>query len=257
MTAGFPRPEGAAGRAREAEQAGGRTRTPRLLDEDPELGEGLNASLLTEATRRARASVVSLPLGEWKEPTWPASLRNGFGLLVLDGLLLRRIRLGDRVGVELLSRGDLLRPWQRDDAAASVPQQPDWEVLRPCRLAVLDVEFARRVSAFPEITGHLIGRALRRSRWFAVNMAIVQQPKVETRLHMLLWHLADHWGTVGADGVSLPITLTQNVLAGLVAAQRPTVSAALRVLERDGQITRARYGWMLHGPPPGSSGLDS
>jgi hypothetical protein len=36
-----------------------------------------------------------------------------------------------------------------------------------------------------------------------------------------------------------------------VAAQRPTVSAALGLLERDGQITRTDDGWTLHGTPPG------
>jgi CRP-like cAMP-binding protein len=82
-------------------------------------------------------------------------------------------------------------------------------------------------------------------------MAIVQQPRVETRLHMLLWHLADRSGTVSADGVTLPLRLTQGVLAALVAARRPTVSAALRALERDGKLTRTPQGWLLRGSPPG------
>jgi CRP-like cAMP-binding protein len=124
-------------------------------------------------------------------------------------------------------------------------------VLEPCRLALLDIEFAQRTSSFPQIPAQLIARAISRSRHFAVNMAIVQQPKVETRLHMLLWHLADRWGTVGPDGVFVPVRLTQTVLAALVAAQRPTVSAALAALERDLRLTRTNRGWLLHGAPPG------
>ena len=189
--------------------------------------------------------------GKWQVDAWPASLTAGFGLLMLDGLLLRRVRLGDRFGVELLSVGDLLRPWDGEDANASVAHEPHWDVLQPARLAVLDIEFARRVSAFPEIAGQLAGRALRRSRWFAVNMAIVQQPKIETRLHMLLWHIADRWGTVRRGGVAIPVILPHTVLAALVAAKRPTVTTALAALERGGHLTRTNTVWTLHGPPPG------
>jgi CRP-like cAMP-binding protein len=98
---------------------------------------------------------------------------------------------------------------------------------------------------------------MRRSRNFAVILAIVQHPKVESRLHMLLWHLADRWGTVRPEGVLVPLRLTQTVLAELVAARRPTVSAALGVLERDGQLTRTPAGWILHGAPPGERALDA
>jgi CRP-like cAMP-binding protein len=234
-----------------AADAGARVRVTRVLEEDPDLGEGLDAEALASAIERARAAVMHLSIGEWREPAWPMSTTSGFGLLVLDGLLLRRVRLGDRAGVELLAGGDLLRPWQREDSVCSVPRELGWQVLEPCRLAVLDVDFARGVSAFPQIAGQLTGRALRRSRNFAVNMAIVQQPRVETRLHMLLWHLADRSGTVGPDGVSVPLRLTQTVLAALVAAQRPTVSAALRALEQDGKLTHTNSGWLLHGSPPG------
>ena len=229
----------------------GRVAIARVLDEDPELGEGIDTDALAAANQCARATVVRLVPGEWQQSSWPASIRGGFGWLVLDGLLLRRVSMGDRVGVELLSAGDLLRPWQREDALASVARQLGWRVLAPCRLAVLDVDFARRISAFPQIAGQLTGRAMRRSRHFAVILAIVQQPKVELRLHMLFWHLADRWGTVRPDGVLVPLRLTHTVLAELVAARRPTVSSALSALERNGQLARIPDGWVLRGSPPG------
>jgi CRP-like cAMP-binding protein len=81
-------------------------------------------------------------------------------------------------------------------------------------------------------------------------MAIVHQKRVDTRLHMLLWHLADRWGTVRRDGVLVPLHLTHSILADLVAAQRPTVSAALGSLERAGLITRTHDGWRLAGSAP-------
>jgi CRP-like cAMP-binding protein len=251
MSGGFPARATTANTTGEARGARGRPRFARVLEEDPALGEGLDAAQLASAAEVARAAVIQLSPGEWQPETWPTAVRNGFGLLVLDGLLLRRVRLGDRVGVELLSTGDLLRPWQREDAVSSVPRHLGWQVLEPCRLAVLDIDFAQRTNAFPQIPAALIARAISRSRHFAVNMAIVQQPKVEARLHMLLWHLADRWGTVTRDGVFLPVRLTQTVLAALVAAQRPTVSSALATLERDHRVTRTNRGWLLHGAPPG------
>jgi CRP-like cAMP-binding protein len=58
-------------------------------------------------------------------------------------------------------------------------------------------------------------------------------------------------GTVGPDGVAVPLRLTQTVLAALVALKRPTVSAALGALERGGRVTRTGSGWLLRGSPPG------
>jgi CRP-like cAMP-binding protein len=134
----------------------------------------------------------------------------------------------------------------------SVPRSYGWWVLQTCRFALLDLDFAKRIARYPELHGALLARMVRRSRYLAINMAIVHQPKVETRLHILLWHLADRWGTVGPDGVLLPIKLTHSVLGELVAAQRTTVSAALSQLEREHQITRTGAGWTLHGPAPGA-----
>ena len=228
----------------------------RVLEEDPELGAGLSVAQLAAANEAARAAVVALAPGDWQQRPWPEHVTAGLGLLVLDGLLLRSVRMRDRVGVELLSDGDLLRPWQRDDDAASIPRHHRWQVLEPSRLAVLDIDFAARVSRYPRIAGQVAGRAMRRSRAFAVNMAIVQQPRVEVRLRMLLWHLADRWGVVRPDGVFVPLRLTQIVLAELVAARRPTVSAAIGVLEREGRLTRSADGWLLHGAPAGELEAD-
>jgi CRP-like cAMP-binding protein len=221
------------------------------LDEDAELGESLDQGRLNVARRLARAATLTVDRGEWSQQSWPTSLRAGLGLLLLDGLVLRRVELDGRSGGELLARGDVLRPWQREDAGASVPRNHGWWVLEPCRIALLDLDFAKRIASYPELHAAFLARTVRRSRYLAINIAIIHQPRVETRLRMLLWHLADRWGTVGPDGVLVPIRLTHSVLAELVAAQRPTVSAALNVLERERQITRTSAGWTLHGAAPG------
>ena len=212
----------------------------------------MSAPLFAAASDAACAALTRLEPGAWGQPSWPAPIAAGFGLLVLDGLLLARVRLGDRQGVvEILSTGDLLRPWQREDDLASIPREHRYDVLERSRVAVLDIDFAQRVSGFPPIAAQIVARAIRRSRHFAINMAIVQQPHVEARRHMLLWHRADRWGTVRAGGALVPVRLTQTVLGERVAARRPTVSAAIGVLERDGQLTRMASGWLLHGAPPG------
>ena len=119
---------------------------------------------------------------------------------------------------------------------ATLSQTTGWRVLEPTRVAVLDVEAARCLSAYPEVTGRLVGRALERARNLAINMAIVHQARVNVRLRMLLWHLADRWGRVRSEGVVLPLRLTHAVLADLVAARRPTVTTALTQLARQGAV---------------------
>lgn len=223
----------------------------RLLERDRELGEDLDAVRSAAATEHVRAATITLSRGPWEPPDWPPSVRTGAGLLLLDGLMLRRVGVEGRYGAELLAAGDLLRPWQREDAVSSVPRRLRWQVLDRCHMAILDLEVMRQIVEYPEIHGRLVARALRRSRRLAVNIAIVHQPKVEARLHILLWHLADRFGSVRSDGVVIPVRLTHEVLAELIAARRPTVSSALGAMERLGVLERTRDGWMLHGSPPG------
>ncbi len=223
----------------------------KLLDRDPELGEDLSGARMEQAAEQVLAQTVVVDEGEWRQPSWPAGVRSGPGLLVIDGILMRRVGVEDRFGAELLGAGDLLRPWQREDAVTSVPRRLGWRVLRKCEIALLDIDFARRIAAFPEIHGRLVARALRRARALAVNVAILHQPTVLRRLHMLLWHFADRWGTVRSDGVVVPLQLTHAMLAELLAARRPTVSAAFGELERSGALARVQEGWLLRGAPPG------
>ena len=116
------------------------------------------------------------------------------GFLVLDGILTRNVSLGKIAYPELLGRGDLLRPWQTETDGRLGPVQVTWQVLEPCRVAVLDRRFAGIVGRWPEVVDELLGRALNRARELDLNMAIAQLPLLELRLLALLWHLADRWG---------------------------------------------------------------
>lgn len=84
----------------------------------------------------------------------------------------------------------------------------------------------------------------------AVTMAILHQPRIDVRLHMLLWELAERWGHVHRDGVHLPLRLTHSMLGELVAARRPTVTKALGELaERSAAVWTGEH-WLLAGSPP-------
>ncbi len=221
-----------------------------ILREDPELCESLGSADRARATEACVARTARLARGRGGLAL-RADLRDGIGLLVLSGLLLRRVGIDGRFGAELLGEGDLLRPWQGEDSGSTLSQTTGWRVLETARVAVLDIEAARCLSAYPELTGQLVGRALERARNLAMNMAIVHQARVNVRLHMLFWHLAERWGRVRSEGVILPLNLTHAVLADLVAARRPTVTTALTELGRLGIVTPSTTGWLLSGDPPG------
>ncbi len=133
-----------------------------------------------------------------------------------------------------------------------LPHAVGWRVLQPVRVAVLDREAARRLARYPELTGRLVAREVERSRTLAINMAIVGQPRVDVRIHMLLWHFADRWGYARPEGTLLPLPLTHEVLAELVAARRPTVSTALARLANSELVYAKKEGWLLSGEPPGA-----
>jgi CRP/FNR family cyclic AMP-dependent transcriptional regulator len=222
----------------------------RVLEEDPDLAEGIDPKLRAHALETVLARDIHIPSGSWRPP--PASFEDGLGMLVLDGVFIHRVGIDRRFGIELIGEGDLLRPppWH---AESTLVMTSDWLVLEPARLAVLDEHFVRHLAQFPQLGGRLISRAVQRSRQLAVNMAIVHQARVDVRLHMLFWHLAGRWGRVRSDGVFVPLRLTHAVLSDLVAARRPTVTSALSDLSRRGMVRAVRDGWLLSGDPPGPS----
>jgi CRP/FNR family transcriptional regulator, cyclic AMP receptor protein len=220
-----------------------------VLREDTELAEAIPPSRRQEAIENCTAEEIRIPMGDGVSETSPLS--GGLGILVLHGLLVRRVGIDGRFGAELLGEGDLLRPWQWESDSATLPLQMGWSIVEPARLALLDDDFVRRcVAPNPELASELVGRAMQRARNLAVNMAIVHQARVDSRLHMLLWHLAGRWGRVRPEGTVVPFRLTHSLLADLVAARRPTVTSALSDLTRRGVIRSTGGEWILFGEPP-------
>jgi CRP-like cAMP-binding protein len=219
------------------------------LAEDVDLAEAVPADSRALATESFTAPLTVLAPGPWTPP--PPLAGDAIGFLVLRGLLMRGVGIDERLSVELLGEGDILRP-RAAGYAITVSMQTSWKVVTPTRLALLDGQFTRQLANYPELAGALFERTVRRSRDLAAHLAIASHTRVDTRLHLLLWHLARRWGRVTPDGVVIPIRLTHAVLADLVAARRPTVTSALSELSARGLVRASDDGWLLIGEPPRS-----
>jgi CRP-like cAMP-binding protein len=189
--------------------------------------------------------------GAWQPPQDLQRQRGHLGLLVVDGLLTRDVVLGASTATEIVGRGDILRPADHDGEAAPVPFDIEWTVLDPSLVAVLDRRFAASAGAWPEMLETLMRTAIRRVHSLALHLAVSHLRRVDTRLLVLLWHLADRWGRVEPDGVRVPMRLTHQTLGRLVGAQRPSVTTALKQLGDGGHVARMTDGtWLLRGDPP-------
>jgi hypothetical protein len=200
----------------------------------------------------AVAAIETLPAGEWPQQTLDMIDPAGaVGLLVIDGLMARDVNVAGGTFTELIGDGEILRPW---DVGVDMPMESarvTWNVMEATRLAILDRGFVARAARWPEISTALVARAVKRSRALAVQLAICNLPRVETRLLLLMWHLADRWGRVSRDGVVLPLGLTHRMLACLVGARRPTVTTALKQLTEQDRVSRRADGsWILRGERP-------
>ena len=224
----------------------------RLVDEDPDLFAALPPRGLLDARARAIAPVVRLERGPWSADVGHVSDQDScLGLLVLDGLLIHSVVVVHEPRSEIVGPGDVLRPWQQLTEVTSVPFAAHWQVVHTARLAILDTRFLAFAARWPKLISAIVQRTVRRSHWLSLQLAITDLRRVDDRLMLFFWHLADRWGRMGPDGVTVPLPVTHDVLAQLVCAQRPTVTSALKRLSDRGQIRRlSDKTWLLAPEPP-------
>lgn len=217
-----------------------------LLDADTELAEEFDVRGRVAVRQLATARVLQVGVGECDLSGWFDIASHGPGLFILDGLVAFETRTGDRVAAELVGAGDLLQ-------APSLPTDEllrrscQWRALRPTRFALLDEDFVDRVRPFPQVVRALVSRACRRTAELDVLRAITSQPRLEVRLVLLLWHLAARWGRVEPASVRLCLPLTHRLLGQMVAAERPSISHALKRLAHAGLVSGSTDDLHLHG----------
>ena len=217
-----------------------------LLDLDDDLAEGVELRMRVSARQHATARLLEAETGECDLSLCFANVGRGPGLLIVDGLIAIDTQVADRTSSELVGGGDLLQPPDEDEDEM-VGSETVFRALMPTRLALLDSDFADRVRAWPQIVQSLFRRLERRAAELDMLRAISSQPRLEVRLVLLLWHLAGRWGRVEPTGFRLCLPLTHRLLGQLVAAERPSISHALRRLSEAGIVTGTPGDWHLHG----------
>lgn len=222
----------------------------RILEIDPELGLRVPAAQIPRARAELVARVRSLPCGRWEVPHDDGE-RGRLGFLMLEGLLARDVILAGTTCTELLGEGDVLQPWVPARDEGLVRYHVLWHVLAPVRLAILDTPFARSLACWPQVMGALLERAIRRTLRMSIHQALLQLSPVETRLLVLFWHLAERWGHVTPDGISVRLRMSHELLGQLVGSRRASVTTALRRIDDSGLVVRkADATWLLRGSPP-------
>jgi CRP/FNR family cyclic AMP-dependent transcriptional regulator len=222
-----------------------------LLDADPDFADGLEGTERERARLAARTRAQRLSPGTWDAAAAMEPEVHHRGFLIYEGLLTREVDVLGRRCCELLGPGDVIRPWQWDPEGSHVQAEIGWEVLEPTRLAVLDHALVQRLAPFPQLGVELFSRGIRRAHALAVALAISHHQRVDERLALTLWHLAERWGRVTPEGVVVGLPLGHQRLADLIGAHRPSVTTAMGELMRDGVLSRRDDGaWVLHGTPP-------
>ena len=196
-----------------------------------------------------------LSVGEWQaaEAVEPDVHHRGF--LVIDGLISREVEVLGRRACELLGPGDVTAALAVGSRWLPRPLRGGLEGARThasgCAGSGADCADGTVAAA----RAGVFARGTRRAHSLAIVLAIAHHQRVDDRLILTLWHLADRWGRVSTDGVILPLPLPHQRLAELVGAHRPSVTTATGELVRAGRIKRREDGtWLLLGPPPDELG---
>jgi CRP-like cAMP-binding protein len=221
----------------------------RVLEEDPSLADGLDPAERAVAARDALAVCRAVPRGPFVPPAADTISAGDLGLLLLDGFVARETVVSGRRTLELTGPGDVGRPWDvSGDEGSAVRATTTWTVLQPSRLVLLDDRFARVAGRWPQLISTLLCRALQRSRWLTLCAAASAIPRLQDRLLVLLWLIADRWGRVTPRGIVVPLRLTQSQLAAMAGARRPSVSTAMTALAAKGLVVRERGGGLCLSP---------
>jgi CRP/FNR family transcriptional regulator, cyclic AMP receptor protein len=209
-----------------------------LLDLEPELGRGISDQDWQAARLAVRSHVVHLKRGQWG--VLPGADTPGvLAIVVNDGLISREIALGEHVVFELLGPGDALLPAAADPDPVALAGNPVLSILSATKVIVLSEPFVVAAARWPVLLTNLNRRLEASRRRLASQSLATHLPRAEDRVLLTLWMLAASCGRVTPDGITIPLSLSHELLARMTAARRPTVTLALRSLEAAECITRS------------------
>lgn len=221
-----------------------------LLQVDPDLGRFLPSEEVSAARQLA---VPALTLGRAEDGDVVTQLKRhgAFGAIVLEGMLVRQVKIADHLGMRLLGPGDLIAT--SDGPPSLLVDEATLRALPGTRVATLGRELLYAAQRWPSLIAGLQLRWGQQTDRLTSQLVVCQLPRVDQRLLALMWLLAESWGRVTPVGTVLPLRLTHDALGSLIGARRPTVTLALRELADRGAIVRQDQGWLLLEPPPGST----
>ena len=210
--------------------------------------------LTQHVTPDERAELAGIDLPVARTEPGPLELdallqqHQAFAAMVLDGIVMNSLRIGEQTGIQLLGPDDVLVP--PGDLSPSWLANSDFLCATEVRLVLFANDLFAGVHRYPRIVQALYGCIGNQLQRLTAQLVICQIPRVDDRVLAMLWLLAESWGLVTPNGVRLPMPLTHETLGALVGARRPTITLALRKLVQENAIVHQDSGWLLLVPPP-------
>lgn len=222
----------------------GQQRAVRLLDVAPQLAEHLPEDQARAARAAMVAEVIEIRRGAWDREGICRRPHHPFGAIVVSGLLARTVDVGGYPGLDVYGPGDVVAA--RDLHHTTLPCGESWTATVPSRIALLDDRFLLAARRWPRLVSAMFELLVEQRDRLMMQLVIAEQPRVEDRLLMLFWQLADRFGRVTREGITIQLALTHEALGRLIGARRPTVTLALRMLcERGALERRPDRSWLV------------
>ena len=161
-----------------------------------------------------------------------------FDFLNIDGVVLKETTLAHRSAFELLGPGDFLAPPLGALRQAESRALSHYLAHGPVSLAVIDGRFRKAARRWPGLFDILHDRLGQQTHRASMHLAMLHLPRTEDRIKSLFADLAERFGRVTADGILIDLSLTHEIIGGLVGSRRPSVSLALHTLASEGLLIR-------------------
>jgi CRP-like cAMP-binding protein len=221
--------------------------TVHLLDYLPELAADLSQEETGAARRALRLPAIALSSGRCVMAAVEADPRlvgTPFGLVVIDGLLLREVTLAGRASTSLYGPVEMLD--LRSDTGSPLMRAGAVVCPEEAIVAILDDRVLATMRRWPHMIARLFALTMRQLERSDMRTAVGKLERVEDRLLAFFWLMAERFGRRGPDGASIGLPLTHEAIGRLIGARRSTVSLGLRALYEDGMLTRLEDGsWLL------------